>query len=348
MMKRKASATELEYQSPPQCGFNESGSVRRGSAFNNFEMHPSQTPAAHSNLYGDELEDVEETPMLVKELLENLHFELGSCLEKTNILSILKGCSPCPLENDDLMLRFLRVERYNLQSALKRIVKHYEMKLELFGHEKLGTRITLDDLDHEDLKTLRSGGFQSLPSRDRDGRVVVYERFQTLTYKSPRNLFRIVWFVSMSVVEDAGHKGHIVLISFQTGPFSPDLFDRVVYKKTIHILSKLLPLKLAGFHFCFDDVRFRMVWGLATIYLGKEAKQRAVNHEGTALECRYGLMSYGINVDDLPVTVDGADDHTKLRRWVEQTHAEGQEFVPLCLNRRKDTSLCTLSAGLMR
>lgn len=314
-MKRKASATELEFQSPPQCVFKDDGSQRREVDCESAEEHHFEA-RAHDDLYGGELA-IEETPAVLKNLLGNLRSQLDLYPGKRDILEKLEAFSPSPLDDDALMLRFIRAEQYDTRSAARRIVKHYEKKMELFGLEKLGTNIALDDFDQDDMKTLRSGGFQFLPSLDRAGRVVIFERFQNLKYDAPVNLFRTVWFISMSLVEGSKPRSHLVVVSFQNGPFTPDLFDRTVYKQTINILVKLLPIKLAGFHFCFDDVRFRMVWGLATIFIGKEAKRRAIDHEGTPFECRYGLMTYGINVDDLPMTVDGVDNISSFLRWID-------------------------------
>jgi hypothetical protein len=315
MMKRKASATELEYQSPSQCGFKDDGSSRKIDRENSKAQHFKAF--SHDDLYGGEV-TIEETPDVLKNLLGNLHSQIDLYPGKRDILEKLKGFSPSPLDDEALMLRFVRAEQYDTRLAARRIVKHYEKKMELFGSEKLGANISLDDLDQDDMKTLLSGGFQFLPSLDKSGRVIIYERFQNLKYEAPINLFRTVWYISMSLVEGSEPRSRLVVISFQNGPFSPDLFDRAVYKQTVNILVKLLPIKLAGFHFCFDDVRFRMVWGLATIFIGKEAKQRAIDHEGTPFECRYGLLSYGINVDDLPITVDGVDDNSSFLRWVEE------------------------------
>jgi hypothetical protein len=316
MMKRKASATELEYQSPPQCGFKDVGSPRRDVDCETAKEKHFEAFACE-DVYGGEV-TIDESPAVLKDLLENLHSQIDLYPEKREMLDMLKGFSPCPLDDEALMLRFVRAEQYNTRLAAKRIIKHYEKKMELFGSEKLGTSISLDDLDHNDMRALRSGGFQFLPSLDRAGRVVIFERFQNLKYESPVNLFRTVWYVSMSLVEGSEQRSHLVVISFQNGPFSPDIFDRAVYKQTVNILVKLLPMKLAGFHFCFDDVRFRMVWGLTTIFIGKESKQRAIDHEGTPFECRYRLISYGINVVDLPMTVDGVENNSNFLRWIDE------------------------------
>lgn len=313
MMKRKASSTDLEYQSPPQCGFsNEEGYAKR-----EFERLPGQEQErVMRDIYGIE-EDVDENPLFVKEILHALDYELALYMNKSDALVKLK-MQGSVLDDDELRLKFLRAEEYNAKFAARRIVKHFEKKLELFGLEKIGKRIDIGDLDHDDLETLRCGGFQPLGSRDRGGRVCIFERLKNVRFKSSCNLFRVIWFVSMAVIEDCDEATNgLVLVSFQNGPFSPDLFDRVVYKQMINIMKRLLPLKLAGYHFCFDDIRFRMVWGLATIYIGKDARLRARDHEGTLLECRYGLMSYGLPVDELPITVDGDDDNTSFLEWIE-------------------------------
>ena len=83
-------------------------------------------------------------------------------------------------------------------------------------------------------------------------------------------------------------------------------------------LEKLLPVKLAGYHFCFDDIRFRMVWGLASVFIGKKGRLRSRDHEGAHAECRYGLMSYGIPVDAMPVNIDGVEDSSWFLKWIEE------------------------------
>jgi hypothetical protein len=314
MMKRKASSSNLEYQSPPQCGFKKEVEYTQREL--DESLSGSQQQQVLSDLYGSE-EVIEETPQFLKEVLENLSAELESYSENKDIITKVKSCIPSPLDNDDLMLKFLRAEKYSPKLAARRTIKHFEKKLDLFGVEKLGKQITLDDLGHEDLETLRSGGFQPIPSFDSGGRVILFERFQNIRYKDERNLFRVIWYISMVLVEEYDAGRGLVVVSFQNGPFSPDLFDRNVYKQTINLI-KSIPAKLVGYHFCFDDIRYRMVWGLATVFIGKEARLTARDHEGTPLECTYDLMSYGIPVEDLPVTVDGMAEDESFLNWIEE------------------------------
>jgi hypothetical protein len=69
-------------------------------------------------------------------------------------------------------LRFLRAERFDAKLAAVRYARHYQLKLELFGPDKLGRNITQEDLESEDLEALYCGLSQILPRRDTAGRLV--------------------------------------------------------------------------------------------------------------------------------------------------------------------------------
>jgi hypothetical protein len=70
-------------------------------------------------------------------------------------------------------------------------------------------------------------------------------------------------------------------------PFSSDVFNRSRSKDSAN-LSKVLPVKLVGLHFCYDDIRFRMN------VPRKGDATRSLDHEGSHVGCRYGLMAYGV------------------------------------------------------
>jgi hypothetical protein len=53
------------------------------------------------------------------------------------------------------------------------MARHFETKLELFGRGKLARDIQQDDLDKETIDALYSGYTQTLPLRDRAGRLVL-------------------------------------------------------------------------------------------------------------------------------------------------------------------------------
>jgi hypothetical protein len=70
-------------------------------------------------------------------------------------------------------LKFLRCDDFNVQVAAQRIVKHFEIKREIFGEKCLARPIRMSDLNEDELLVLNSGFFHLLSSRDVAGRLVL-------------------------------------------------------------------------------------------------------------------------------------------------------------------------------
>ena len=67
-----------------------------------------------------------------------------------------------------------------------------EHKSQIFPEEKLPCRITLDDLDEDDMKSFRSGSYQPLPSKDQAGRSVLVVNATRIKFeKSWKNEVRL-------------------------------------------------------------------------------------------------------------------------------------------------------------
>ena len=116
--------------------------------------------------------------------------------EELNLISLedKKAYSMVVSQNSAFALRpdfqrmFLRAAQGDAKRAAKRLVKHFETKLQLFGIEKLGKDITLDDLSEDDMEALESGGFQVLKRPDIAGRSVLLGRYTSMKYKSIDNM----------------------------------------------------------------------------------------------------------------------------------------------------------------
>jgi hypothetical protein len=76
------------------------------------------------------------------------------------------------VQNRDFRLTFLRAVDFDPAAAADLLVRHFYIKLELFGEELLTHDLKLTDLMEEDMGALESGYFQLLPVRDRANRVV--------------------------------------------------------------------------------------------------------------------------------------------------------------------------------
>ena len=78
----------------------------------------------------------------------------------------------------NLRLKFLRADRFDVSMAGSRLVFHFAMKQELFpeddhGGDILGRNICYSDLNDDDVARLEEGWLQILPERDTAGRTVV-------------------------------------------------------------------------------------------------------------------------------------------------------------------------------
>ena len=77
------------------------------------------------------------------------------------------------MDRPGFRLKFLRTDLFDVPSAAKRLVRHFQVKLEVFGLDKIMVKdITQDNLEDGDIKNFYSGYVQVLPLRDRSGRCV--------------------------------------------------------------------------------------------------------------------------------------------------------------------------------
>jgi hypothetical protein len=114
---------------------------------------------------------IEEEPDFVAKSIAQMNDEIGKKRKKFAYERAL-FLSPCYVNDQDFSLMFLRSTDFQPRKAADCMLAFFELKLELFGIEKLAKQITLDDLSQEDLESLKSGASQFLLEKDRGGRAV--------------------------------------------------------------------------------------------------------------------------------------------------------------------------------
>lgn len=138
-------------------------------------------------------EIIKETPELVELCLSQLEFELHKLKHthrKAMAYNMAEEMSPSYVGDHVLRMKFLRSEKFNVKKAAERMIRFFDCKLFFFGKEKLCKDITLEDLDKEDLKALKAGYIQILPTRDRAGRPVFLAVPYCQTFDNPMNKVR--------------------------------------------------------------------------------------------------------------------------------------------------------------
>jgi hypothetical protein len=118
-------------------------------------------------------EAVDEQPDFVNTCLGQFDTELDKIQGKSAYDQALL-LDPQYVRNFNFRLKLLRANRFDAKEAALRMVRHFQIKLELFGSDKLVKDIQISDLNSEDVACLESGFLQLLPMRDRAGRAVVF------------------------------------------------------------------------------------------------------------------------------------------------------------------------------
>jgi hypothetical protein len=133
---------------------------------------------------------IEETPELIERCLFDLEMEIQKISQKA-AYNQAKATAPEDVGCSKFQLMFLRAERFNANNAAARLVKYFEGKLKLFGPDKLTKIITMEDLNEDDMATLKSGYLQLLPERDRAGRAIIIVCFGLRLCRFVENMVRI-------------------------------------------------------------------------------------------------------------------------------------------------------------
>jgi hypothetical protein len=117
-------------------------------------------------------EDMEETPAFIERSLDDFDREIR-CHPDNQAFQKAESMNWDYVQNPEFRLMFIRADRFDVKSAALRFVRHFQVKLDLFGEEKLAMDITQDDLDRDSMEAVYSGLAQLLPEPDRGGRAVL-------------------------------------------------------------------------------------------------------------------------------------------------------------------------------
>jgi len=148
---------------------------------------------AYMDVHGLPDDHAEESPELIQESLMLLQNEIDFLSDK-KAYSIAEQLGPKYTQDRDFRLAFLRCEKFDCQKAALRIVRHFQMKLDLFGEDKLAMDITQDDLAMDDMDALYSAAGRFLNAYDSGGRIInfivgVPKIYTTGALVSPRCLY---------------------------------------------------------------------------------------------------------------------------------------------------------------
>ena len=135
---------------------------------------------------------VEETPQLVSDSLQRLSSELENIPVKP-AYDLALSMDRVYIESPKFRLMFLRRTEFDAPQAASRLLGFFRVQHEVWGEDKVGKEITQADMSDDDLKCLYNGHLQFLQSRDRGGRVVLFNDLRYIKYADIMNQLRVYW-----------------------------------------------------------------------------------------------------------------------------------------------------------
>lgn len=117
-------------------------------------------------------EDVKENPEEVQRFLQEYQIVVEKSQNKCYQLAFHK--SKHYVEDTAFRLMFLRANFYDVKRAVKQMFRFLEQKMTYFGEDILARKITLSDLNAEDIEAILAGVVVLQQERDSSGRCVLY------------------------------------------------------------------------------------------------------------------------------------------------------------------------------
>lgn len=160
------------------------------------EMSIKERDLVLSDLHGLKREDDNTTrelqnSTLVRDALKQLDYEISKLKKHRQAYDKALFLNPSYVMNQTFRLKFLRADRFNTVKAARRLIQHFDFKLELFGIEKLARDITFDDLNDDEQEIYLAGGFWPVHNAyDRTGRRIVLAMLDRFIFKHPNNNVR--------------------------------------------------------------------------------------------------------------------------------------------------------------
>jgi hypothetical protein len=134
---------------------------------------------------------INETPEFVSKCLDQFRDELSKVSrQRRKTLDRAIFLKPSLEHDTKFKLLFLRADRYDAAKSAKRMCEYYDHKLAIFGEEKLAKRITLEDMDEDDMVAVKTGAVQGLPQKDQSGRPIWLSTMNQFKYGSWENQVR--------------------------------------------------------------------------------------------------------------------------------------------------------------
>jgi hypothetical protein len=225
-------------------------------------------------------------------------------------------------------IMFLRAARYDPEAAAKRIVETLDIKRSIFGPAKLAKKVTLEDLEEEDIEYLESGAVQILPSKDTSGRKIVLTLSNLRNIECPESELRARFYLFMCLAESEETQiDGITYIYYEIDtPYKPDSSSTLLWNQPIHYGSV---------HGCFDSGNLFAQHSNLVLNTPISVRPRCRVHYGSYLKVREVLTTFGIPKYLLPTSGTEIPTMNHHKEWVlHRKKIESERLQPNLCNKK--------------
>eukprot|EP00980_Cylindrotheca_fusiformis_P014698 scaffold4002_cov85-Cylindrotheca_fusiformis.AAC.4 len=264
----------------------------------------------HGVRRNENAEDEASTNRLLEELDRNLN-----AIKKGTLYEQAERDYQSYVSSRLFRLLFLRTCDYDPIASVQRILTFLEIQEYLFGEEKIGKRILLEDLEEEAIVSLKTGAMQISHSTDNAGRKLLFVYPPAPRVENIRSEAQARYYILMALMESE----EVQKIGFVTVYFAAKPTDFSEYRRYSSGKLMYLPLRFAGCHGCVSNWKTYVLEAVSIFAFPASARPKfKIHHCGSDLECLYKLGSFGIPPEALPIFVDRFElDNRHLLEWYQ-------------------------------
>lgn len=208
------------------------------------------------------------------------------------------------------------------------MVVYWTEKVKIFGRQIAFQRLTMDDLEEQEVRAIRAGSLLALPTTDAKGRGLIYS--DLVHWESEHFVMnRVAFYMAHALLEDETiqQRGVVLVLSF-TSALSIQNFKRKVHNRVINTFRKVLPIRIVGVHLIDNTAVFSLIRPQILHSLGPELRRRLRIHQGSEIQVLSSLREYGITATNFPHVAGGSLD-VNISAWIEQRHTVEHESLLL-------------------
>eukprot|EP00532_Pseudo-nitzschia_australis_P002961 CAMPEP_0168198778 /NCGR_PEP_ID=MMETSP0139_2-20121125/22003_1 /TAXON_ID=44445 /ORGANISM="Pseudo-nitzschia australis, Strain 10249 10 AB" /LENGTH=732 /DNA_ID=CAMNT_0008123587 /DNA_START=252 /DNA_END=2447 /DNA_ORIENTATION=+ len=272
------------------------------------------------------------------------------------------------------LLKFLRASHFDIEKAALRYFRCLDLTYGLFGDVALKRPLMLSDLTKRELRYLKKGQMQLLPSRDRAGRrIFAFSGCEVRNFDVREKYRACVYLHDVCSQDETTQK--LGLVSLQSPKIDPgtkpfgeagmalqkkkhESLGGLDEREYLHKFSEGRPLRISAIHYTGPDTFIYQIGKSLILFLLPKRDRKIVRfHGGSQMEINYSLRSFGILPDEVPIKNNGQIKTKNIakslaaRRSIEDREAkqyqkQQQQRQPQKRKREHETTTTTVMPPL--